>query len=90
MGIEAAIHALHDIYEDDDTEAILMVKTSNAFNRLNRKAALHNIEKLCPALAVILNNTYGQPADLFVDGEVLKSEEGTTQGDPLAMSMYAI
>ena len=35
-------------------------------------------------------NTYREPTDLFVDGDVLSSREGTTQGDPLAMPMYAI
>ena len=34
--------------------------------------------------------TYGGTADLFVGGEVLSSQEGTTQDDPLAMCMYAI
>ena len=38
----------------------------------------------------MLINTYREPTDLFVDGDVLSSREGTTQGDPLAMSMYAI
>ena len=38
----------------------------------------------------ILINTYRAPTELFVDGEVIYSLEGTTQGDPLAMPMYAI
>ena len=29
-------------------------------------------------------NIYGQPTYLYVDGDVLYSEEGTTQVDPLA------
>ena len=38
----------------------------------------------------ILINTYRKPACLFVDGDVLYSEEGTTQGDPLAKPFYAL
>jgi len=89
-GIEAAIHAAHQLYNDDTTEALLLVDASNAFNQLNRQAALHNIAVLCPPLAKVLQNTYRGHADLFVGGEVLASQEGTTQGDPLAMCMYAI
>ena len=38
----------------------------------------------------MLINTYRVPTELFIDGEVIFSREGTTQGDPLAMPMYAI
>ena len=62
----------------------------NAFNRLNRKAALHNISILCPPQATVLNNTYHENAELFVGGETLEFREGTTQGDPLAMSIYGV
>ena len=89
-GIEAAIHAISDFFARDDTDAVLLVDADSAFNQLNRKAALHNIGVLCPALSTILKNTYSMPAQLFVGGEVILSEEGTTQGDPLAMPMYAI
>ena len=89
-GIEAAIHAMQRTFVDPETEAILLVDASNAFNALNRKVALHNIRISCPALYTILRNTYGTASELFVGGKVIYSMEGTTQGDPLAMPMYAV
>ena len=89
-GSEAAICAIKKTAEHPDTEATLLVDASNAFNTLNRKVALFNIQKRCPPLANVLINTYRQHPQLFVDGETLLSREGTTQGDPLAMVMYAI
>jgi len=90
-GNEAAIHAMRTIFEADESDAVLLIDASNAFNALNRSAALHNIRILCPLMAIYAINTYRQSARLFVTGgQELKSVEGTTQGDPLAMSMYAI
>ena len=89
-GSEAGVHAMRVIKEEPDSEAILMVDASNAFNSLNREAALRNVRILCPVLAPIIINTYREDSPLYIDGEVILSEEGTTQGDPLAMSMYAI
>jgi len=89
-GIEAAVHAINASFQCANTEAVLLVDASNAFNSLNREAALHNIRHLCPSLATILINIYREATDLFVDGCTLLSQEGTTQGDPLAMPMYAL
>jgi len=44
---------------------------------------------LCPPLATTLTNIYNT-ASLFIDGSTHWPCEGTTQGDPLAMPMYAI
>ena len=88
---EAAIHAMHNIFEADEMDAVLLIDSSNAFNALNRAAALHNIRVLCPTLATYVINTYRQPVRLFITGgEELISAEGTTQGDPLSMSLYGI
>ena len=87
-GIEAAVHATRSAFESDESEAALLVDATNAFNALNRQAALHNIRRLCPPIATILINSYRSPTELFVDGDVILSQEGTTQGDPLAMPMY--
>ena len=90
-GSEAAIHAMHRIFEADDTDAVLLVDASNAFNALNRAAALHNIRVLCPVIAVYAINTYRLSARLFITGgKEITSAKGTTQGDPLAMALYAL
>ena len=90
-GAEAAIHAMHDIFNADKSDAVILVDASNAFNLLNRMVALHNIQYICPPLALTLINTYRHPARLFLTGgEEIKSAEGTTQGDPLAMQFYAL
>ena len=87
---EAAIHSMCRIFHDATTEAVLLVDANNAFNSLNRKLALLNIHQLYPSIATILTNTYRENASLFIEGDTLFSQEGTTQGDPLAMAMYAI
>ena len=90
-GCEAAVHTMKEIYSREDTEAILLVDATNALNAINRQAALHNIRVICPAVSTVLNNTYRAPVRLYNMGEgEIESTEGTTQGDPLAMAMYAL
>ena len=90
-GCEAAVHAMRKIFLDPDTEAALLVDATNAFNSINRQAALHNISVICPPLGQVLINTYRSPIRLYVTGSgEIESTEGTTQGDPLAMAMYAL
>ena len=90
-GSEAGIHAMHIIFEAGDTDAVLLIDATNAFNALNRAAALHNIRVLCPIIAAYAINTCKQPARLFITGDKeIISAEGTTQGDPLAMGLYAL
>ncbi|PFX33527.1 hypothetical protein AWC38_SpisGene1544 [Stylophora pistillata] len=82
---------MRELFEHDNSDAVLLIDASNAFNSLNRAAALHNIGVLCPSIATYTINTYREPARLFIiGGQELRSSEGTTQGDPLAMSLYAI
>ena len=90
-GVEASIHALRRMYNDKHTEGILLIDASNAFNALNRKAALHNIRYTCPEFSNYLINLYREDSDLFIanSSEMIQSREGTTQGGPESMGFYA-
>ena len=90
VGVEATVCAVRSSFDLDDTEGVLLVDASNAFNSLNHAAALQNIHQLCPSFAPILINTYRSAAALYTGGDILFSEEGTTQGNPLAMPMYVL
>ena len=94
-GIEASIHAMRSIFEEEMTEVLLLVDAENAFNNLNRRAALHNIKHICPNFHRYISNTYQLSAQMMIRDEkgqndCIFSDEGSTQGDVTAMAMYAI
>ena len=90
-GAEITVRATMELFEDDDSLGILLIDTTNSFNSLNRSVAMQNLPILCPKLVIFINNCYATPARLFISGgQEIKSAEGTTQGDPTAMAMYAI
>ena len=89
-GTEAAIHAVREMYKSEEIEAVLLVDTCNAFNYLNRQTAFGNIPSLCLSLAPVLINSYRDSVNVYIDNSVILSQEGTTQGDPLAMLMWVI
>ena len=73
------------------TEVVLLIDPSKAFNSLTRAATFHNISVLCPSTATYAITTYQRHVQLFVmGGKELLSAEGTTQGDLVAMSLYAV
>ena len=88
-GIDYAIHTLRDQNSKTSADAVLLIGAENAFNSLNRKLALKNIENTCPSFLTATKNSY--PSKLFVNKKkTIYSQEGTTQGDPLAMVMYGL
>ena len=90
-GSEAAVHAMHRIFDQEESEAVLLIDASSAFNSFNRKVFLHNVKVICPSISTFVENCYQAPSCLFVIGGVeLKSSEGTTQCDQIAMMIYAI
>ena len=64
---------------------------SNAFNSINRNVFLHNVIIVCPAITIYVKNCHLLHSRLFIKGGTeIRSCEGTTQGDLIAMAVYAI
>ena len=95
-GAEGTIHAIRELFEeDDDSEALILIDAQNAFNSMNRAAALHNIQIICPEVSTYVINTYRSPPRLIIKGDKnigdeISSFEGTTQGDNLGMTFYCL
>ena len=85
-GIEHVIHSLR-AFKNTDSEAIF---AKNASNSLNRDLALRKTQKLCPSLDHSICNAYREPSNLFIYKQTIFSQEGTSQGDPLAISLNGI
>ena len=88
-GGEAAIHAMSQIFNKEDSEAVLSIDVSNAFNAVNHKLFLRNVSvirnsSLCWKLLLVTIET------LCNRRSELKSCEGTTQRDPATMMVYTI
>ena len=57
-GIKAAIHAMWELLTAKESEGLLLVDASNAFNALNRPAALWNCRVLWPCFSRFPFNSY--------------------------------
>lgn len=87
-GCETTIHAIHQIFQLNEAESILLADAENAFNSINREG-LHHIEYLSPIFATFLCNCYAISTQLFIIvWKELKLSEGITQGDSIVMVAY--
>ena len=79
-GVEADVHAMHEIFFKESTEAVLLMDAENAFNSINRKLMLNNIKFTCPLISTYISSCYVAPTRLFCfGGDETLSKEGTTK-----------
>ena len=72
-GCESSVHAMRQMFESSETEAVIIVDATNAFNLLNREAALRNIHhfpRFSPTLTGRMFSYY------FIDGETGRHHSG--------------
>ena len=61
-GSEAVIHSMYDVFNDYNTEDILIIHAENASKSINRNVILHNFKFIYPVIATYISNCYMCPA----------------------------
>eukprot|EP00957_Ditylum_brightwellii_P100489 7660363-Ditylum_brightwellii.AAC.1 len=93
--IKGAIHAMKQLWDnnsEEDSWGILLVDAKNAFNKINHCAMLWSARYLWVPAARFAINIYYHWQKLVWRGhpDLVMSKEGVTQGDPIAMILYAL
>lgn len=81
---------LHRILKASPGSFVLQIDLSNAFNSVDRQAIQLALSSLHPELLPRLEFTHLQPSPLFCGEEILESQRGTQQGDPLGPAFFAL
>ena len=80
------------MFVEEGRDGILSIDATNALIQMNISVALHNVQKTWKEMSLYIINTYRSPTEGFFicGGDQIFSQEGTTQGDPLAMPWYSV
>jgi len=71
-------------------QAVLKLDFNNAFNSVHREVMLSALGEKIPKLQPFVNLCYGESSYLFFGDEIVMSEEGAQQGDPLGSLLFCL
>jgi hypothetical protein len=93
-GMEKIIHEMAEAKKSNPENDIILLDSENAFNNMDRDAAIQEIKSAFPEILPYVLSTYNQSTNLFLamdDGsvETLASTMGAHQGAPLGSLIYS-
>ena len=63
---EALVYTMHSLYNEEETEAVLLADAGNAFNAINQTAFLNSNNMICTSIATFVHNCYSKPLRLLL------------------------
>ena len=90
-GCEGAVHATRRFLTNmTDDRVLVKLDFRNAFNSIRRDVMLKTVAAELPGLFKFCLLSYGQPSTLKFGGNLIQSEEGVQQGDPLGPLLFCL
>lgn len=86
---EAAVHATRKFLEAQSPKILVKLDFKNAFNTINRNLVLHSVKEELPLALNYVKQCYEKPYFLVFNDEIILSENGVQQGDPMAPHYFA-
>jgi hypothetical protein len=90
-GIEGAVHATRKYIKTMKTGfGVIKLDFRNAFNTLRRDAMLEIVQSRLSETYPYVFSAYASSSNLFFGSNVIRSEEGVHQGDPLGPLLFCL
>jgi hypothetical protein len=91
-GTDAVIHSLQYLLSNRAIGGCALVKIdlTNAFNMVARSNMLRQVALVCPAILPFVQSVYGGRPLMFLGKEIIESQVGVQQGDPLGPLLFAL
>ena len=91
-GAEAAAHSCRRYIENPQSQNKIMLKVDfrNAFNTIRRDLVIREVERIAPEALPLVWQSYSQASYLFHGSDIVLSEEGVQQGDPLGPALFSL
>lgn len=89
-GSEAAVHAARLYLHFAPDKLMVKLDFKNAFNSLRRDKMLAAVLDLAPGILSFIVSAYEKPSLLFYGEEIILSQEGVQQGDPLGPLLFCL
>ena len=79
-----------DRHREDPSSVLAKIDFSNAFNCVDRQTFLEQCRHHFPGLSRWAEWCYSNPSNLFFGQEIISSERGVQQGDPLGPLLFSL
>ena len=92
-GCESVIHVVRQWcgrHQADEDRVLALMDLSNAFNSVDRSAFREAVRRIAPSLAPWVDFCYGNSGTLLLGAEMIDSERGIQQGDPLGPLLFSL